>query len=213
MVSRAERGPVARLVAHRRPLAARLVRRADGDRPGDGAGGEPGGRRAAEPLDLPFRQSAGVDAGSDGGADDRDVVSVAAACAPRGAAPFAVSLALIILALLFGAEVKGARRWIFGLQPSEFIKPAFVVLAAWAFTEGGRNGPTAILAKLLAFLMLPLDHRAADPGAGLRPDDAGLDRLGGALLPRRPALVLGGRRRRHGHARRVRRVQAVAARA
>ena len=69
---------------------------------------------------------------------------------------FAFSFALIIVALLFGAEVKGARRWVFGIQPSEFIKPAFVVLAAWAFTESGRTGPTAILAKALAFLLLPL---------------------------------------------------------
>ncbi|HXZ16035.1 MAG TPA: FtsW/RodA/SpoVE family cell cycle protein, partial [Roseiarcus sp.] len=45
---------------------------------------------------------------------------------------FAASLVLIVLALMFGAEVKGARRWIFGIQPSEFLKPAFVVLAAWA---------------------------------------------------------------------------------
>jgi cell division protein FtsW len=69
---------------------------------------------------------------------------------------FVVSFALIILALLFGAEVKGARRWIFGLQPSEFIKPAFVVLGAWAFTEGGRKGPTAIWARILSFVLLPL---------------------------------------------------------
>jgi len=67
---------------------------------------------------------------------------------------FVVSFALIILTLMFGAEVKGARRWIFGLQPSEFIKPAFVVLAAWAFTEGGRKAPTAILAKGLSFAIL-----------------------------------------------------------
>jgi cell division protein FtsW len=59
---------------------------------------------------------------------------------------FVLSLALIVLVLMFGAEVKGARRWIFGLQPSEFIKPAFVVLAAWAFTE----------ARLLSFVLLPL---------------------------------------------------------
>jgi cell division protein FtsW len=69
---------------------------------------------------------------------------------------FLVSLALVVLALMFGAEVKGARRWIFGLQPSEFIKPAFVVLAAWAFTEGGRPGQTAIPAKILSFVLLPL---------------------------------------------------------
>jgi cell division protein FtsW len=69
---------------------------------------------------------------------------------------FIFSFALIIAALLFGAEVKGARRWIFGLQPSEFIKPAFVVLAAWAFTEGGRGTSTATIAKALSLLLLPL---------------------------------------------------------
>ena len=31
------------------------------------------------------------------------------------------------MTILFGQEVKGARRWIFGIQPSEFVKPAFVV--------------------------------------------------------------------------------------
>lgn len=69
---------------------------------------------------------------------------------------YALSLALIVLALMYGVEVKGARRWIFGLQPSEFIKPAFVVLTAWAFTESGRKAPTALLAKVLCFLILPL---------------------------------------------------------
>ena len=53
---------------------------------------------------------------------------------------FLVSFALIILALMFGAEVKGARRWIFGLQPSEFIKPAFVVLAAGLSPKAGGPG-------------------------------------------------------------------------
>lgn len=67
---------------------------------------------------------------------------------------FVVSLALIILALLFGHEVKGARRWIFGIQPSEFLKPAFVVLAAWAFAEGGRRQD--VPGNLLALLLLPL---------------------------------------------------------
>ena len=69
---------------------------------------------------------------------------------------FVVSMALIVLALLFGAEVKGSRRWIFGVQPSEFIKPAFVVLAAWAFAEGGRAGAPALAGKALAFLLLPV---------------------------------------------------------
>src|SRR6185437_11478402 len=69
---------------------------------------------------------------------------------------YALSLGLIIAALMFGVEVKGSRRWIFGVQPSEFIKPAFVVLTAWAFTEGGRPGAPKGLARALAFLLLPL---------------------------------------------------------
>jgi cell division protein FtsW len=69
---------------------------------------------------------------------------------------YVVSFALIIAALIWGVEVKGARRWIFGLQPSEFIKPAFVVLTAWAFTEGARADAPKLPAKILAFLLLPL---------------------------------------------------------
>jgi cell division protein FtsW len=68
------------------------------------------------------------------------------------------SMALVLLAFEFGPEIKGAHRWIMlggvGVQPSEFVKPAFVVLAAWAFSEGAKRkdmpGP------LLALLLLPL---------------------------------------------------------
>ncbi|MFH1158989.1 MAG: FtsW/RodA/SpoVE family cell cycle protein [Pseudomonadota bacterium] len=46
-----------------------------------------------------------------------------------------VSMVLMALAVLFGANVKGATRWIsfmgFSLQPSEFVKPAFAVTGAW----------------------------------------------------------------------------------
>ena len=66
---------------------------------------------------------------------------------------FVGSMALIFAALLFGAEVKGARRWIFGVQPSEFVKPAFAVLAGWAFSEGARRRD--VPANLLAILILP----------------------------------------------------------
>jgi cell division protein FtsW len=69
---------------------------------------------------------------------------------------YLVAFALIIAALMFGAEVKGSRRWIVGLQPSEFIKPAFVILAAWAFTEASRAGSPRALARVLSFLILPV---------------------------------------------------------
>jgi cell division protein FtsW len=50
-----------------------------------------------------------------------------------------VMLALMVFVLFFGVEVKGGRRWVsvFGqsLQPSEFMKPSFIVVCAWLFAE------------------------------------------------------------------------------
>lgn len=55
----------------------------------------------------------------------------------------AVSLVMMVLALFIGVEVKGARRWIgigvFSIQPSEFMKPAFVIVCAWLFSEHARQ--------------------------------------------------------------------------
>src|ERR671910_2619801 len=68
---------------------------------------------------------------------------------------YAIGMALVFAALQWGPEIKGAHRWLsiagIGLQPSEFVKPAFVVLAAWAFAEGARRKdmPGAFLALLL----------------------------------------------------------------
>jgi cell division protein FtsW len=67
---------------------------------------------------------------------------------------FVVALALVIGTLFFGQEVKGARRWIFGVQPSEFLKPAFVVVVAWAFSEGARRKD--VPGNLIALALLPL---------------------------------------------------------
>ena len=48
-----------------------------------------------------------------------------------------VVIALMVLTLFWGEETKGASRWIrifgFSLQPSEFVKPMFAVVAAWLF--------------------------------------------------------------------------------
>jgi cell division protein FtsW len=68
---------------------------------------------------------------------------------------YVIGMALVVLAINFGPEIKGAHRWIsllgIGLQPSEFVKPAFVVIAAWAFSEGARRRdmPGAFMALLL----------------------------------------------------------------
>ena len=45
--------------------------------------------------------------------------------------------------MLVGPEIKGAKRWLqiglFSIQPSEFVKPAFVVLTAWLFNESQKR--------------------------------------------------------------------------
>ncbi|MFT6072446.1 MAG: cell division protein FtsW [Alphaproteobacteria bacterium] len=48
-----------------------------------------------------------------------------------GVIMFLSTLPLLILTLIMGNEIKGAQRWIFGLQPSEFIKPSLIVFNAW----------------------------------------------------------------------------------
>jgi cell division protein FtsW len=52
---------------------------------------------------------------------------------------FAIALALLAFTFVIGVEIKGARRWInlpgLSLQPSEFVKPTFAVVAAWLFAE------------------------------------------------------------------------------
>jgi cell division protein FtsW len=52
---------------------------------------------------------------------------------------YAGSLILLVWILVFGHTAKGAQRWIrfgtFTLQPSEFIKPATIVLVAWLLTR------------------------------------------------------------------------------
>ena len=68
---------------------------------------------------------------------------------------FVVALLMVVATLFIGAEIKGARRWLnfagVGLQPSEFLKPAFVVLAAWLFAESAKRPemPANILAIML----------------------------------------------------------------
>eukprot|EP01133_Synstelium_polycarpum_P029471 gene29471-36111_t len=64
--------------------------------------------------------------------------------APRTIRRFAIillglSMLAMVGALFFGIEVKGARRWVslagISIQPSEFMKPAFVIVCAWLFSE------------------------------------------------------------------------------
>ncbi|MCC6735595.1 MAG: putative lipid II flippase FtsW [Bauldia sp.] len=69
---------------------------------------------------------------------------------------FVGMICLMVLTLVIGVENNGSRRWVdvagFSLQPSEFMKPAFVVVCAWLFTEKTRNDD--IPGNLFAILLL-----------------------------------------------------------
>ena len=56
---------------------------------------------------------------------------------------FAASLVLAAATPFFGPEIKGARRWLImfsvSIQPSEFLKPAFVIIVAWLFGESAKR--------------------------------------------------------------------------
>jgi cell division protein FtsW len=63
------------------------------------------------------------------------------------------SLLLVAATLVMGAEIKGARRWLSipgvgSVQPSEFLKPCFAIVAAWLIAEGkvNRRWGTTLLA-------------------------------------------------------------------
>ena len=80
------------------------------------------------------------------------------------------SLIALLAVLFLGAEVKGATRWLslggLTIQPSEFVKPAFAVVAAWMFSsarlEPGFPG-RAIASGLYALTALLL---LAEPDVG-----------------------------------------------
>ncbi|RWM78869.1 MAG: putative lipid II flippase FtsW [Mesorhizobium sp.] len=71
-------------------------------------------------------------------------------------------LVLMVAVLYIGVEVKGARRWVslagVSIQPSEFLKPAFVVICAWLFAEHKRQPdiPGNLFAMLLLALVISL---------------------------------------------------------
>ena len=73
-----------------------------------------------------------------------------------------VMLVLMVAVLYVGVEVKGARRWVslagLSIQPSEFLKPAFVIVCAWLFAEHKRQPdiPGNLFAMILLTVVISL---------------------------------------------------------
>ena len=85
---------------------------------------------------------------------------------PRGVRLLALAgciaaLGMTAMTLIVGMEIKGARRWVslpgMSMQPSEFLKPCFAVVAAWLLSEGRRE--TNWLRRLIWPAAAVPDHR------------------------------------------------------
>ncbi|MEL6297827.1 MAG: putative peptidoglycan glycosyltransferase FtsW [Pseudomonadota bacterium] len=103
------------------------------------------------------------------------VMFAASMMSPRGVrraalGVFAVAVVGLVLVLTHGDDINGSQRWLrfatFSVQPSEFLKPGFVVLAAWAFSQvdARRDMPAFPLAAGLLVLSVMLLALQPDVG-------------------------------------------------
>lgn len=69
-----------------------------------------------------------------------------------------ISTGLMISILLMNYEVNGSKRWIrlwqFNLQPSEFLKPFFLLVSAWFLSKGIEGQKIALYIVFTSFLIL-----------------------------------------------------------
>jgi cell division protein FtsW len=83
---------------------------------------------------------------------------------------FTVSIVLIVVTLAIGPEVKGARRWItilgVNIQASESAKPAFVVVAAWLFSESTKRPEMPATSMAVAILLTVVALLVMEPDFG-----------------------------------------------
>ncbi len=84
---------------------------------------------------------------------------------------YAFALVMMVMVLVHGTEIKGATRWVslFGvtIQPSEFMKPAFIVLSAWMFTAWRLNRDLACFMIAMALYGGSIVLLLAQPDVGM----------------------------------------------
>ena len=71
---------------------------------------------------------------------------------------FIILLILLILIIFLDYEIKGAKRWYkffnFSLQPSEIIKPFFIILTSWCISQSINGKKNYILIMFIFFTIL-----------------------------------------------------------
>ena len=82
----------------------------------------------------------------------------------------AVSLVGLVAVFFVGEEINGARRWLsiegHSLQPSEFAKPAFVVVSAWLLAEARRRPDMPALPLAIALFAVFAGLLVVQPDVG-----------------------------------------------
>lgn len=72
---------------------------------------------------------------------------------------FIIGIILLVLVLIFSPETKGAKRWLYlgslSIQPSEFMKPFFIIVTAWMLFESKiRQDFNGIKISMILYLTL-----------------------------------------------------------
>lgn len=84
---------------------------------------------------------------------------------------YAFALVMMVMVLVHGTEIKGATRWVslagVTIQPSEFMKPAFIVLSAWMFTAWRLNRDLACFMIAMALYGGSILLLLAQPDVGM----------------------------------------------
>lgn len=81
-----------------------------------------------------------------------------------------ISLVLLVAVLFKGTEIKGSVRWISMLgvtiQPSEFMKPAFVVVSAWLFAQHDEKNRIPGYTSAIALFVITAVLLVLEPDVG-----------------------------------------------
>jgi cell division protein FtsW len=83
---------------------------------------------------------------------------------------YIAAIAVMVILPIIGHSAKGAARWIefggFSLQPSEFMKPALVILAAWMFSEAQKGTGVPGISIAFGLYGLAVALLLAEPDVG-----------------------------------------------
>ncbi len=84
---------------------------------------------------------------------------------------FAGAFIMMVATLFVGQEIKGAHRWVYvaglSLQPSEFVKPCFAVVAGWALAEARKGGSPLFYAAAAALWAMVIGILVLQPDVGM----------------------------------------------